>query len=100
MVGYDKPYMAFGCDLLNTPAKDTWAVNYLDGIYQYCKGDYVLQFDGEHTIGLYRLDDDRMMSDVRGERLEVRGKMSEMERELKAIIQQYMNRMIDNRLVP
>ena len=41
-----------------------------------------------------------MMSDVRGERLEVRGKMSEMERELKAIIQQYMNRMIDNRLVP
>lgn len=100
MVGYDKPYMAFGCDLLNTPAKDTWAVNYLDGIYQYCKGDYVLQFDGEHTIGLYRLDDYRMMSDVRGERLEVRGKMSEMERELKAIIQQYMNRMIDNRLVP
>ncbi len=107
MVGYDKPYMAFGCDLLNTPAKDTWAVNYLDGIYQYCKGDYVLQFDGEHTIGLYRLDDYRMMSDVRskmsdvrGEMLEVRGKMSEMERELKAIIQQYMNRMIDNRLVP
>ena len=52
LVGYDKPYMAFGCDLLNTPAKDTWAINYLDGIYQYCKGDYVLQFDGQQTIAL------------------------------------------------
>ena len=101
MVGYEKPYLAFGCDLLNTPAKDTWAVNYIDGVYQYCKGDYVLQFDGEKAIGLYRLDDYQMqrnlMDEGREKRDDVRGKM---ERELKAIIQQYMNRMIDNRLVP
>lgn len=101
MVGYTRPYMAFGCDLLNTPANDTWAVNFLDGVYQYCKGDYVLQFDGEKTIGLYRLDDYRMQRNLM---IEGRGKMDDvrrkMERELKAIIQQYMNRMIDNRLVP
>ena len=96
LVGYDRPYMAFGCDLLSTPPDETWAVNYLDGVYQYCQGDYVLQFDGEKTIGLYRLDDYRMQHDLKG-RVD-----SEplMERRLKAIIQQYMARMIGNRLVP
>lgn len=95
-VGYPKPYMAFGCDLFNTPAKDTWAVNYLDGVYQYCKGDYVIQFDGEQTIGIYRLTDYRMQHNLKGQVAE----QSQMERELKAVIQQYMNRMIDNRLIP
>ena len=87
--------MAFGCDLLNTPAEDTWAINYLDGIYQYCKGDYVLQFDGEKTIGFYALKDYKMERNLAGDKVK-----EEMEREAKAIIQQYMARMIDNRLVP
>ena len=96
LVGYDKPYMAFGCDLLNTPAEDTWAINYLDGIYQYCKGNYVLQFDGQQTIGLYALKDYKMKKNLKGQMPEQR----QMEKEVKAIIQQYMARMIDNRLVP
>ena len=96
LVGYDKPYMAFGCDLLNTPAEDTWAINYLDGIYQFCKGDYVLQFDGQQTIGFYALKDYQMKKNLKGLMPEQR----QMEKEVKASIQQYMARMIDNRLVP
>ena len=88
--------MAFGCDLLNTPAKDTWAINYLDGIYQYCKGDYVLQFDGQQTIGVYALKDYLMSHNLKGQVAE----QATMEREMKAIIQQYMVRMIENRLIP
>jgi phosphoglycerol transferase MdoB-like AlkP superfamily enzyme len=106
-VGYHQPYMAFGCDLLNTPAKDTWAVNYLDGVYQYCKGDYVLQFDGQQTIGFYRLDDYKMQRNLLNSSPQFTSTstshpspLTSMERELKAIIQQYMDRMIDNRLVP
>ena len=96
LVGYDKPYMAFGCDLLNTPVEDTWAINYLDGIYQFCKGDYVLQFDGQQTIGFYALKDYQMKKNLKGLMPEQR----QMEKEVKAIIQQYMARMIDNQLVP
>jgi phosphoglycerol transferase MdoB-like AlkP superfamily enzyme len=96
LIGYDKPYMAFGCDLLNTPAEDTWAINYLDGIYQYCKGNYVLQFDGQQTIGIYALTDYLMRQNLKGKVAE----QPQLEREVKAIIQQYMARMIDNRLVP
>ena len=96
IVGYDKPYLAFGSDLLHTPAKDLWAVNYLDGAYQYCKGDYVIQFDGEKTTGVFRLTDYAMKHNLKGTVAEER----QMERELKAVIQQYIDRMIDNRLLP
>ena len=95
-LGYDKPYVSFGLDLLTTPAEETWAVNYLNGIYQYVKYGHVLQFDGQKTCAVYSLDD-RLM------RHNLIGKVSQqvqMERELKAIVQQYMERMTENRLVP
>jgi phosphoglycerol transferase MdoB-like AlkP superfamily enzyme len=95
-MGYDQPYMAFGSDLFHTPADSTWAVNYLDGIYQYVKYGHVLQFDGEKTIGLYRLDDYRMQQNLAG----TVSQQQKMECELKAIIQQYMERMKHNRLQP
>ena len=95
-VGYNRPYVAFGSDLFHTPAADTWAVNYLDGVYQYCKGDYVLQFDGQQAIGVYRLTDHLMQHNLKGQCQE----QPQMEREVKAIIQQYMQRMIDNKLTP
>ncbi|KAA6304262.1 Lipoteichoic acid synthase 1, partial [termite gut metagenome] len=44
-LGYDKPYVSFGCDLFNTPSEKTFAVNYLNGTYQYFKGNYLLQFN-------------------------------------------------------
>ena len=96
MLGYSKTYLAFGIDVLNTPAEDTWAVNYLNGIYQYVKYGYVLQFDGQQTKTVYRLDDRLMKNNLKG-KTDVETKM---ERELKAIIQQYMERMKHNRLLP
>ena len=96
MLGYSKTYLAFGIDVLNTPAEDTWAVNYLNGIYQYVKYGYVLQFDGQQTKAVYRLNDRLMKNNLKG-KTDVETKM---ERELKAIIQQYMERMKHNRLQP
>ena len=95
-LGYDQPYMGFGIDLLNTPAEDTWAVNYLNGIYQYVKYGYVLQFDGQKARAVYRLDDSLMKQNLLGKVPE----QQQMELELKAIIQQYMERMSQNRLLP
>ena len=96
MLGYDKPYFGFGIDVLNTPAEDTWAVNYLNGIYQYVRGDCVIQFDGTQTKGVYRLDDRLMRNNLKGKVKE----QAEMEQTLKAIIQQYMERMTQDRLSP
>ncbi|MBR1484328.1 MAG: LTA synthase family protein [Prevotella sp.] len=96
MVGYDKPYFGFGIDLLNTAPDSTWAVNYLNGIYQYVKHGHVLQFDGQHTRAVYALSDSLMQHNVAG-RFD---RQQQMEQELKAIIQQYMERMTEDRLMP
>ena len=96
-LGYDKKYVGFGIDLLTTPAKDTWAVNYLNGIYQYVKGDYLLQWDGQKTKALYRFRTDLLLKhNVAAQEPKVR---EAMEREVKAIIQSYMERMTRNELV-
>lgn len=94
-LGYDKPYFSFGCDLLHTPPAQTYAVCYLDGIYQYLKGDFLLQFDGEHVIGMYNFRKDLMLQYNLVGKIPVQGVM---ERELKAIIQQYMQRMLTDRI--
>ena len=96
MLHYPKPYFAFGIDVLNTPAEDTWAVNYLNGIYQYVKDGHVLQFDGQHTKAVYALTDSLMQHNLLGSY----PRQPQLERELKAIIQQYMERMTEDRLQP
>lgn len=95
-LGYDKPFVSFGCDLIHTPVDETYAVNYTNGIYQFLKGDYLLQFDGEKTKAVYRFKTDIFLEE------NLVGKVAEqdsMERELKAIIQQYMLRMNEDRMV-
>lgn len=94
MLHYQKPYFGFGIDVLNTPAEDTWAVNYLNGIYQYVKQGYVLQFDGSQTKAVYALSDSLMKQNLIGKVPQ----QPQMERELKAIIQQYMTRMTQDKL--
>ncbi len=110
MLGYQKSYFAFGIDLLNTPSEETWAVNYLSGIYQYVKHGYVLQFDGQKSKALYALSDSLMQHNLLNDSslftpFPTDGRLpvafhSSLEKDLKAIIQQYMERMTQDRLLP
>ena len=94
LLHHDTPYLAFGCDLFHTPVDSTWAVNYTGGIYQYVKHNRLLQFDGQQTRALYALGDSLLERNLVG----TDSLQAPMERELKAIIQQYMSRMNENRL--
>ena len=94
-VGYDKPFVAFGKSLISTPAENSYAVNYTNEVYQYYKGEYVLLFDAEKSIALYDLRNDILLQNNIIDSCDV---WKNMERELKAIIQQYMARMINDRL--
>jgi len=96
ILGYGKPFLSFGCDLMTTPMEETYAVNYLNGIYQYVKYGYVLQFDGKKTKAVYSLKDLLMKHDLKGKVKE----QAQMEKEVKAIIQQYMYRMVNDKLMP
>ena len=96
LVGYNKPYIAFGIDLLHTPPDSTWAVNYNNGVYQYVRDSTLLQFDGTRMVGRYNfLADPLLQHNLADEEVPEAPRLDH----LKAIIQSYMQRMMENRLV-
>ena len=95
LLGYPRPYVAFGIDVINTPAEQTWAVNYLSGTYQLVQNGYVLQYDGTRTTGFYALTDSLMQHNLVDQNLQ---QQAHMQRLLQAIIKQYMQRMTGDQL--
>ena len=95
-LGYDKPSVSFGCDLLSTADEDTYAINYQNGTYLYYRQGYQLQFDGEQSIALYHFTEDRLLEKNLLESDPARA--ADMEYRLKALIQQFNYRLIHNQL--
>ena len=97
LLDYDEPYFSFGCDLRETADEDTWAVNYLGGVYQYFQDGWLLQSDGAVPLALYRFGEDRLLKD---NRLAAESETAaRMQKRLSAIVQQHITRMVENRLV-
>lgn len=97
---YDRPYIAFGEDVLNTPADSTFALHWVPEFegYEYVRGNYAIQFDGKNTTHAYRHRSDPLLQhDVLHTMPADTLRM--MERHAKAIIQQYMQRMNNNQLI-
>jgi len=91
---YDKPYIAFGRDMLSTPVDEGFALHWLpeSSSYEYIWGDYALEFDGKDVTSAYAFRTDSTFTH------NVLGTMppttrSRMERHMKSVIQQYMQRM-------
>lgn len=97
-LGYPYCYVAFGQDLFHTADTDTWAVNYINGVYQFVKGRYLLQLSDEWAEkAFYDIVNDWMLTtNLAGTRPV---EEESMKQQLKAIIQSYMQRMEDNQLI-
>lgn len=95
-IGVDYPYISFGTNLLNTPDEDTYAVNY-NGNYLYMQKDLLLIFNGTSSCALYNIKEDPLLNNnLIDSNIEDKERM---EVKLKAIIQDYMTRMVENKLV-
>ena len=91
---YDKPYVAFGRDLFRENSRPV-AFNFRDAYYFY-RDEYALSFDGKKALGLYNFTTDTYFKkNLLNQKSDV---ASEMETQLKAIIQQYNNRLVGNKL--
>jgi phosphoglycerol transferase MdoB-like AlkP superfamily enzyme len=91
---FNEPYFSFGRNVFGD--EEPFVFNYLNNTYQAFMGDYFLQFDGTKSIGLYNFKTDKTIgNNLLDSRPEVVGKM---ELRLKAFIQQYNNRMVDDKL--
>lgn len=61
ILGYNRPYIAFGIDLLHTEPANQWAFNW-NHIPMYLKGDLMLEMDNDgKPTGLYRFRTDRTL---------------------------------------
>jgi len=94
-LGYDKPYIAFGQDLFNAD-ENKFAINYLNGIYRFYYKNYMIEFDGNKLIHMYDVKKDAELKDDIINKFPE--KQEQLEKLLKAFIQQYKHRMIKNEL--
>ena len=97
---YDKPYLAFGKDMLHTPSEDTHALHWVteSNGYEFVKGSYVLEFDGEQVTAAYRYRTDSVFAN-NVLRSMPKDSLTMMTRQMKSIIQQYMQRMNNDQLI-
>jgi phosphoglycerol transferase MdoB-like AlkP superfamily enzyme len=94
-LGYDQPYVSFGRNIFN-PHEVPFAFTYLNNQYQLFQGNYLLQFDGSKSTALYDFKRDEFLKTNLLPTLP--DTVSTMETKLKAFIQQYNNRMVDDNL--
>jgi hypothetical protein len=93
-LGYNKSYISFGKDLFH-PEKENFAFNSLNGSYQLFLNDKLIVFSGKETRGFYKLEN-RSLIECKKDSYNL--EKQKMERFVKAYIEQYVNRMIDDKL--
>lgn len=98
-LNYDLDYTAFGIDLLDTPPGKTWAFSYNNGMYQFTRDRLFMQFDGESIKSVYNLESDPLLQNNIADSIDP-ARISDMERDLKAFIQQYCTAMSGDSLMP
>ncbi len=94
---YNKPFIAFGSSVFDDQAVHI-ATEYLDGFFQVTEGDYSLLFDGEKSLSLYNNKTDP--AHKRNLLHKEKEMAMNMEKIIKAVVQQYNYRMENNRLHP
>ena len=97
---YDKPYIAFGRDMISGQANDGFALHWLpeSSSYEYVWGDYALQFDGKEVTSAYAFRTDSTFAHNVLSKIPPATR-NRMERHMKSFIQQYMQRMTTDQLV-
>ena len=97
-LGYDKDFLAFGTDLFDSTSNVThFSIHYISGLYGLIKDGYSLEFNGNKSTSLFDINHDPLQKDnLLGK---AKGVQSGMELFIKAYIQQYNNRLIENRLM-
>ena len=96
LIGNKAQHISFGTSAFSAQ-NPHFSISYLNGIYQLISDTYCLQFNGEEIIGMYNWKEDTALHrNMVGENLLVEEQLLSY---LKAYIQQYNNRLIQNKLV-
>lgn len=95
MIGYDKPFRSWGRSLINDKQVAPFVMRYSAKMYQFMSGNYICTFNGKKAVGFYDKED----KDLKNNLIKNRNKeMDILELRCKAFLQDYMERIIDNKL--
>ena len=95
-LNFDKPYIAFGNSYFSKTDTLGYVVNFSEPLYQISMGKYFLQFDGKQETGFFIPSEDVFLThNLKGKFQSEEEKMLNL---LKAEIQQYHIRMMENNL--
>ena len=91
---YPQPFIAFGKNIFDSTTSNT-AMNYHNG-FQLFKNDHLLQLNGDKAYSMYNYKTDPTLKNNLLNTM--KAKQDSMENIIKAFIQQYHNRLIDDSL--
>lgn len=95
-IGYDESFFAFGEDALTQRKSHPYAVCYHHPVYQIFSDSLLVQFDGEKTTAVFHHQNDPLLlENIVGDNT---ADVQTMEEYLKAYIQQYITRMVNDQL--
>ena len=92
---FNRRFVAFGNNLMDSTSR-CFAIQYTGNQYQLIEKDHLLIYDGKHPQALYNYKKDILLKNNRIN--EEKATCNSMEEFLKAMIQQYNNRLINNQL--
>lgn len=93
LLQYEEPYLAFGNDL--TSKHSEFAFGYVHPVHHLYSDSLIYRFDGSRITEVYEYASDRFLKNNLAGSIN----LSIPERAIKARIQQYNNRMVENRLM-
>ena len=102
MMEYKEPFFAYGRDI-NSTDRPQFAVNYTTGQFQLVLGDTLLFRNEKELTGVYVLPEDPLLQNnllkkADGDKLKESDLLKAQEAYFKALVQQYINRLIENKL--
>ncbi len=95
-LNYDEEYIAFGNNLLDD-SYESFAINTSGSTYHLYMKDHILEMIGNKAVGLFDYKNDPVLvKNIIGQNPELQ---LQMEEKLKAIMQTYNSRLLDNNMV-
>lgn len=92
-LNYDEPYISYGADVFSSDIR--FAINCQDGIHRVVEDDYSLFFNGTTSTELYHNSDRDYKKNLIAELPDT---VKKMESRVKAFIEEYTHRMIQNKM--
>lgn len=95
LIGYEKPFRSWGRSLLGDQQVKPFVINYSGNQYQFMRGNYICTFDGKNVTGFYDINDKALEKNLISR---MNKEMMEEEIACKAFIQDYFEKIIDQKL--